>query len=187
VGAALALDHRRSAHQRGEAGAVQCGGHRQQLEVWPQRRLCVQRQREPKIAVEASLMHLVEQHGGHALQLRVRLDAAEEDAFGEDEDARSHRPLAVQPRRIADRLAGFLAGHLGHPLRRRTSRKAARGEEENLACAPGLLQQRRRDGRCLAGTRRRHEYGIGVRAQGREQIGKNGINGKRAHAAAFVQ
>ena len=56
-----------------------------QPQIGPQRRLRIERQREAEIAVEAALVHLVEQHRRDAGQLGIGLDAAEEDALGQDQ------------------------------------------------------------------------------------------------------
>ena len=103
-------------HQRPEARAVERRRHRHQPQFGAKCRLRIKCQREAEIAVEAALMHLVEQHRRNARQLRIGLDAVAEDAFGEDENARTGRALAVEPGRIADRLAHPLARQFGHPL-----------------------------------------------------------------------
>ena len=59
----------------GEARAVERRRHGEQPQIGPQRRLRVERQREAEIAVEAALVHLVEQHGRDAGQLGIGLDA----------------------------------------------------------------------------------------------------------------
>ena len=75
MGAALAFDHRRAAHQRRETRAVERRRHGEQAQVRPQRRLRVERQGEAEIAVEAALVDLVEQHRRDAGKLGIGLDA----------------------------------------------------------------------------------------------------------------
>ena len=157
MAAAVAFDYRRLAHQLRETGAVEGGRHGQQPEVGPQRALRVERERQSEIAVQAALVHFVEQHGRDAGQLGIRLDALQEDAFGEDEDPGSRRAPAVEPRGIADRLADCLAGQLRHSLGRGARREPARRQEQDLAAAPGLAEQGRRDRRRLARARRRDQ------------------------------
>ena len=62
----LALDERRTAHQVGEAAAVEGRRHGEQAEVGAKLGLGVEREREPEIAVEAALVNLVEKHRRNA-------------------------------------------------------------------------------------------------------------------------
>ena len=83
--------------------------------------------------------------------------------------------LAVEPGRIADRLAGPLAGQLGHPLGGGAGGEPARREQQYLAAAPGLAEQGRRDRGGLAGAGRSDEHGVGLaqpRAVGRTVDGQ---------------
>ena len=106
---ALALDDGRAIEQGGETRAVERGRHRQDTQVRAQRRLRIERQRQAEIAVQAALMHFVEQHGRHAGQFGIILDTTDENALGQYQQARLRADLAVHPRRIADRAAGLLA------------------------------------------------------------------------------
>jgi hypothetical protein len=178
----LALDQGRpgftAAHQSREAAAVERRRHRHQLQVGPQPGLDVERQRHSEIAVQAAFVHLVEQHSRHPFQARVGLDAAEENAFGQHQDAGGRGSLRVQPRRIADGSPDGLAGQLGHPLGRGAGREAARREEQYLAAAPGLGEQSRGDGRGLAGAGRGDEHRVRPGAQGRQQVGEHALYGE---------
>src|SRR3546814_3115404 len=93
VGTALALDHRAIAHQRGEARTVERRRHRDQPQIGAQRGLRVEREREAEIAVEAAFVDLVEQHRRHPGKLWIGLDAIDENALGDDRDARFRRAL----------------------------------------------------------------------------------------------
>src|SRR3546814_9287309 len=103
------LDHRAIAHQRGEARTVERRRHRDQPQIGAQRGLRVEREREAEIAVEAAFVDLVEQHRRHPGKLWIGLDAIDENALGDDRDARFRRALAVHPRRVAKGLARRLA------------------------------------------------------------------------------
>ncbi len=183
VAAAGALDQRRPlADQPGEALAVERRRHRQQPEVRPKRRLRVERECEAEIAVEAALMHLVEQHGGDTGQVGIGLDTVAENAFGQHRDAGRGGSPGVEPGGVAKGLADRLTGELRHPLRRRPSGEPARREQQHLARAPCLADQRRGDRSRLAGARRRDQHRRRARPQSREQIGEDGMDGKVGHA-----
>ena len=92
-----------------EALDVERRRHGDQPQIVAQRAGRVERQRQREIVVEAALVHLVEQHGGDAGKLRIGLDARQEHAVGHGDDARALADLAVEPRRVADRLARLLA------------------------------------------------------------------------------
>ena len=96
MAAAAAFDHRRAAHQVGEARAVERRRHGEQPEVGTQRGLGVERQRQAEVGIQASLVDLVEQHRGHAGELGIGLDALEEDALGEHQDPGARRPPGVE-------------------------------------------------------------------------------------------
>ena len=124
IAPALALDHRRIAHQRREARAVERRRHRHEAQIGPQRALRVERQREPEIAVEAALVHLVEQHRRNAGQLGIGLDAVDEDALGHDR-ARASPPIACCPSASRSRRSCRPARRPARPsARRRRVRRA---------------------------------------------------------------
>ena len=181
VAAALAFDHRGIAHQRGEARAVERRRHGEEPQVGTQRGLRIERQREAEIAVEAALVHFVEQHGRDAGKLRVGLDALQEDAFGQHRDPGSRRALAVEPGGVADRPADLLAGQLRHPLGGGAGGEAARREQQDLAGAPGLAEQSRRDRGGLARAGRGDQHGVARFAQRLRQVGQHLVDREPGH------
>ena len=180
-GPPFAFDHRRAAHQAREKRAVERRRHGQQAQIRAQRRLRVERQRQAEIAVEAALMDLVEQHRGDAGQLRIGLDAPQEDALGEDGDPRARRALAVEPGRVADRAADGLAGQRRHPLGGGAGGEAAGGEQQDFAAAPGLAEQGWGHAGGLAGAGRRDEDGARADPQRGEQVRQDGVDGQGGH------
>ena len=181
VAAALALDHRRVSHQAGEARAVERRRHRDEAQVGAERALHVERQREADVAVEAALVDLVEQHRGDAGELGIGLDARDEDALGDHRDAGGARAAAVHAGRVAEGAADLLAREPRHPLGRGARGEAAGGEEEDLARAPVLGEERGRDGGGLAGAGRRDEHGVGAGAEGGEEVREDGFDRERGH------
>ncbi len=87
MGAAFAGDDGRTAEQRRDRLRVEGGGHDDEGEVGTQRGADLERQREAQIGVERALVELVEDHAADAVELGVGLQAAGEDAFGDDLDA----------------------------------------------------------------------------------------------------
>src|SRR5262249_58405327 len=63
-GAAGALDHRRIAEKLADARAIERRRHDQKLEVGPQALLHVAPQRQTEVAVNRTLVELIEQDGG---------------------------------------------------------------------------------------------------------------------------
>ena len=101
-------------------------------------------------------------------------------------DPGPRRALAVEPGRIADRLADPLAGQLRHPLGGGARGEAARREQQDLARAPGLAEQGGRDGGGLAGAGRRDEHGVGCAAQRGEQVGQDGVDRKASRSQVSI-
>jgi hypothetical protein len=147
--------------------------------------LRVECQRQAEVAVEAALVDLVEQDGGDAGELRVGLDAAAEDAFGEDEDAGAGGAPGVEPGGIADRLADPLAGELRHPLGGGAGGEAAGRKEKDFAGYPRFGEQGGSDGGGLAGTGRRDEHGVASLAQGGKEAGEDGVDREGGHVSTL--
>ncbi|PHJ84515.1 hypothetical protein VF04_36165, partial [Nostoc linckia z7] len=176
VAAALAFDHRRVIEQGRETSAVERRRHREQAEVRAERRLGVEREREAEITVEAALMDFVEQHGGHAGQLGIGLDAVDEDAFRENRHPRRGGALAVEAGRITEGAAHRFSRELGHAFGGGARGKPAGAEHQHLAGAPGLADECGRDRGRLARARRRHQHGRRAPAQHLEQVRQDGMD-----------
>ncbi len=116
-------------------------------------------------------MELVEDHAADVLERRIGLQPARQDALGHDLDARRRADAGFEPRAVTDELPGLGARKLRQSSRHRARRDPARLQHDDaLAGAePGLVQQRERDDRALAGARRRLEHRVSMRAQGRSQ------------------
>ncbi|MCY1449253.1 hypothetical protein D9M71_659790 [compost metagenome] len=104
-------------------------------------------------------MKLVEDQQAYALQRRVGLQAAGEDAFGHHLDAGFRPNLAVQPNAVAHSLADLFAQLAGQALGRSPRCQAPGFEHENaLPGQPRLVQQCQRHTGGLAGAGRRLEH-----------------------------
>jgi hypothetical protein len=186
--AAFAFHHRRIAHQPGEAAAVERRRHRDQPQVGPQRTLRIERQGKTEIAVEATLMHFVEQHGGDASQLGIGLYAIDEDALGDHRHPRRRRTLAVHPRGIAEGLADAFPRQRRHSLRRRPRREPARRQQQDFAGTPALAEQRRCHGGGLARPRRGDQHRVAPAPQRIEQRRQNSVDRQGGrHSAATIR
>jgi len=93
---AKALDDFR-VHQAAETGAIDGGGHGQQPQLGPQHPSKVQAQRESQIGFKRTLMDFVQDHRRDAIQAGVGLQAANQQALGDDFDPRGGRGGAVDP------------------------------------------------------------------------------------------
>ena len=73
-----------------------------------------------------------------------------------------------------------LAEGPGHAVRGRAGGEAARLEHDELAALdPGLVEERERHPRGLAGPGRRDEHRVRARAQPRREIAEDGVDGER--------
>ena len=177
VGAALGADHRRrggraGAEQRGEAVRVERGRHGEHPEVGPQPTPDVEQQRQGQIGHEVALVHLVEDHEAGALQARVGLDAADEDALGHDLDPGAAADPTLVAGAVADGRADRLAEQVGHALGRGAGREAARLEHHDpLVDEPRFAEQVQRHHGRLAGARRSDEDRPGTVGEGEAHAG----------------
>ena len=88
----------------------------------------------------------------------IGLDARQEDAVGHGDHPRRLADLAVEAGGIADGRARLLAALARHEFGGGAGGEAARDEQQDLAAVrPGLVEQRRRDPRRLAGAGRRDQ------------------------------
>ena len=178
--AARRIDHRRIAEMRGNPRGVERRRHDEDAEIVAQAALDVEREGEAEVTVERAFVEFVEDDEAHAGELRIGLQAAGEDAFGDHLDAGPGRDLAVEPHGVAHRAAHLLAQRLGHAPCRGARRKPARLEHDDLAAVePGLVEEHQRHARCLAGARLGHEQGRAAAGQGRAELRDDGIDGKR--------
>ena len=143
-----------------------------------QARLRVARQRKAEIGVERAFVKFVEQHRGDAVQFGIVEDLAGEDAFGDDLDARGARHFRAEADAVADGLADTLPDRPGHPLGAGAGGDPARLQHDDLfALGPGLVEQRQRHPRGLAGAGRRHQHAdVAPRERARKLV-EDDVNG----------
>ena len=171
-GAAFALDHRRIAQQFSHPRAVQRRRHHQQPQILAQAGLRVACQCKAEIGVERTLVKFVEQHRGDAAELGIVEDLAGENPLGHHFDARGARHLGAEAHAVADGFAGALAQRLRHALGAGASGDPPRLQHDDLfALRPGLIEQRQRHPRGLAGPGRRHQHrGVAALQRAREIV-----------------
>ncbi len=136
--------------------------------------LRIKSQRETEIRLQVALVELVEDHAIDVLERGIALQSARQDALGHDFDARRSADAGFEPGAVAHQLPGLRARQLRESSRHGASRNPARLQhDDTLVCAePGLVQQRERDHRALARTRRRLEHRVSMRPQRRSQCGQ---------------
>jgi len=88
---------------------------------------------------------LIEQDGGDTLEIGIIDDTIDEDRLGNNQHAGSGGNTAIKPGLIANGLAGPLAEQLCHAFGSCTRRDSPRRGENDLPCAPILVQQGGRD------------------------------------------
>ena len=125
-------------------------------------------------------MELVEQHAGDAVERRIVEDHAGEHAFGDDLDPGARRDEALEPHPQADRPADLVAEGRGHPGGGGAGGEAARLEHDQAAALrPGLVEQRERNARRLAGAGRGDEHRARVRCERRPEGGQRLVDRQR--------
>jgi hypothetical protein len=151
--------HHRRAEQLRQAHPVGGGRHRQQAQFRPEIALQVQAEGQRQIGVQPALMHLVQDHRRHAIQARIGLQAAHQQALGDHLDPGRLRNGGIQPCAVTNRLAGLLAQQGRHPRRGGARGQAARFQHHDPpVTAPGSIQQHQWHQRGLARARRRHQH-----------------------------
>jgi hypothetical protein len=122
--------------------------------------LRVECESEPEISMQIALVKLVEEECGDAIERRIALQHARQDALGHDLDARPRTDAGVEPHAIADRFADRLTERCRHACSDCAGRNAARFKDDQAAIArPGFVEQGERYDGTLAGTGRCDQYG----------------------------
>ena len=117
--------------------------------------------------MDAPLMEFVEDDHGRAFEARVGLDAAGEDALGNDLDPGLFRSLRIEAYGVADCFARLLAQRFRHPARSGNSGDPSRFEHDDAALSlREQVEQGERDPRGLSRSGRRMEYDRGVAVHG---------------------
>ncbi len=149
------------AEERRDPVRLDRGRHRDEREVLAQRRAGLDEHGEEEVGVDLALVHLVEDDGAHARQLRVALETAQERAGGDelDEGLLAHLPLAAHGE----------AGHAADRLPEKAGEAACRGPRGD---APGLGDD---DPAAQGdGERGRHERGLPAARRGLQDGGAPG-------------
>ena len=122
-------------------------------------------------------MILVENDDADAVERRIALQHARQNAFGHDLDAGLGADTGFEPGAKTDGRADFFSQHLGHAPRGCTGGETARLQHHDLLCPePRCIEQRQRDQRRLAGARRCFEDGCAVTVERHAQIGQHGAD-----------
>ncbi|VVO27028.1 hypothetical protein PS708_04679 [Pseudomonas fluorescens] len=184
VGAAPAHLHREHApfaaqdwrvvQQPGQAFAFEGGRHQQDFQrlIIAKEFAAVQAQGQRQVGVEAALVKLIEDQQAHAVQRRIVLQAAGEDAFGDHFDARIGADLAVQTNAIADGFTDFFTQLAGQTLGRRAGCETTGFEhQDGLPGQPGLVQQGQGHAGSFTGAGGRFQHGFMAIRQGVTQCG----------------
>ena len=108
---------------------------------------------ESGVAVEASLVELVEDDQAVVVERGVLLHHAGEHAFGDHLDPGGGADVCVEARPVPDGTADRLADEVRHPMRGGARGKPPRFEHDDPAASqPGRVQQREGGDGGLAGT-----------------------------------
>ncbi len=180
------FDHRCVAQPLRHRAGIERRRHGDHAQVVAQRRLRLAHQGEGKIGLQAALVQLVEDDAADAVERRIVLQHAQEEAVGHDFDTRLRPDLGVQSHAVADRLADLFAQSGRHAPRRGAGRQPPRLLHDDLAAGePRRVEQRQRHARRLAGARRGDQHG-GVAAPQRLLQARQGfVDGKGIHRGAY--
>ena len=106
---------------------VERGRHRDELQLALASAPQPHEQREREVAVEVTLVQLVDDHAADAAQLGIGEQPAGQDALGHEPDPRRAARLPIEPHLVAD-----LAAELDPALARHACRREPRGEPARL-------------------------------------------------------
>ena len=147
-----------AAEERGDRSRIERGGSDEQPEVVADRRADLDRHRQDEVRLAAALVELVQHHGRHARQGRVREQLPRQDPFRRHDDPRGSREGRTVPRDESDRPADRLPELFGHPAGRGPGGAPPRLQEPERPVAeePRLEDRERETGRLPAPRGRGH-------------------------------
>ena len=108
--------HQREVQGGTKSGRVDGRRHQDQLQVRPQDRPCLTRERERHVGRQAPLVEFIENDHRNALQAGIVHEPADEDAFRDNLDPRPCGHALLEPHPVTDRLSDGFSQHPGHPL-----------------------------------------------------------------------
>ena len=169
-----ALDDRSLRPEHLQQGTnIQRGRHDQQLQVFPQTLLHVQRQRQPQIRFEAAFVKLVEDNASDSLQAGILLQHAGQYALRDNLHAGHSTDSGFAANAIAHCLSERLAQLLGHVASCQACGNPARLQQQPARMSGGVcLQQVQGHAGGFACTRLGHKQTPGVGDQSRPQGGE---------------
>ncbi|CAH0326224.1 hypothetical protein SRABI111_06083 [Pseudomonas carnis] len=172
--APVTAQDRRVIQQAGQAFAFKGGGHQQDFQrlLVAKQLASVEAQGQRQVGVEAALVEFVEDQQAHAVQRRIVLQAAGEDTFGDNLDARVGADFAVQANAVAHGLTDLFTQFTGQPLGSSTGSQAPGFEhQDGLPGKPGLMQQSQGHAGGFTGSGGRFQHGFMAMSQGVTQGG----------------
>ena len=109
----------------------------------------LQRPRQADVAVQVPLVKLVEDDRAHPAQPGVERHLPQQNALGDEADARRRRHARFEPDLVADRLPQRRADLLGHALRQQAGREPPRLQDDHLPFAQQVRGARSICGSCV--------------------------------------
>ena len=186
--APLGRDNRGIPQECGNWGGVERGGHDDKCEVFAQRRVALDTERETEIGIEGAFVKFIEDHSAHTRKFGIGLDHARQDAFGHDFDPRVRPDLALAAHRIA---YGFTNGisKLGcEPFSRCARGKAARLQHHDFASDMAGFEQGERHAAGFARTWGRLQNRHAARFYRMDQLWQDIVDGQKiVHPLHIVQ
>ena len=168
--------------------AIKRGTHHHDAQVLAHLRLHVECQRQAEIASEVAFVEFVEQDRADAVEHRVVLDHAGQDAFGDDLDTGRGAGAVLETDAVAHRLRHVFAEAARHEAGGGARGDAARFEHHDaLSGQPRCVEQGQWHACGLAGAGWGFEHQPRMRGQRFTDRGQQGIDRKGgAHAGARV-
>ena len=183
---------RRAAQDAAQAVGVERGGHGHEGEVLAQGGARVRQEGQEQVAVQGALVDLVEDNGVDAAQLRVPLEAAQEEPGGDHLDPHVRAGAPLPAHRVSDGAADLLSQEVGQAAGGRAGGDAPRLGDDDAA-RPAFLGAPRGAGRDIGkdvGQKRRDERRLtGARRGGEDQAGAGAcvVGGGRAGGEELAQ
>ncbi len=137
-------------------------------------------QGQRKVAIQVTLVELVEYDGFYATQIGIADETTGEHAFGEEAQARLRAGDIFEAHLVTNGVADFFAHLEGHAAGGHAGGDAARFQHKHLTTEP--CEQRGRHARGFAGAGRSLQHKAGVLLQAGLELRQNEIDRERRFA-----
>ena len=151
--------YERCAESLTDGRRIDGGRHEKQAEVGPEQLLCLPRQSECEVGMQAAFVNFVEDDDAHTVECRVVLQHPRQDTLRQDLNLGVLAHTSIKADAVAHALSDLLSQQRCHALGNLSCGQTARLEHQNPALHGRILHKGKGQKGRFSGSRRRSHHG----------------------------